>query len=64
MAHNDHQRWSPISRSASIYLTILGFVILIIAGASVIWITTDNSGTNVLASDPQSTSSPSESATP
>jgi hypothetical protein len=64
MALNDHRRSSPTVRSVSIYLAVLGFVLLIIASASVIWTSTDNSGTNFLASDPESTSPPSESAAP
>jgi hypothetical protein len=64
MALNDHRRSSPVLRSVSIYLTVLGFVLLIVAGASVIWMSTDNSGTNFLASDPESTSPQSESAAP
>jgi len=64
MTPNDHRRSSPIARPLSIYLAVLGFVLLIVAGASFIWMATDNSGTNFLASDPEATSPPSESATP
>ena len=42
------------------YLAILLVAILIIAGASTIWLTTDDSATNVLASDPQAVTPPAK----
>jgi hypothetical protein len=41
------------------YIAVLLVAVVIIAGASAIWLSTDNSGTNSLATDSQSTSPPS-----
>lgn len=60
MALNAPHRSSPRNLMAVVYLAVLAVVLVIVAGASVIWMSTDNSGTNFLASDPQSTSPPSE----
>lgn len=64
MALGERTRASRPSRALSIYLGVLGLVFLIIAGASIIWRSTDNSGTNMLATDPQSTSPPAQSSGP
>ena len=40
------------------YLAVLLAVILIVAGGATIWLSTDVSSTNVLASDPQAISTP------
>ena len=58
MALSERTRASRPSRALSIYLGVLGLAFLIIAGASIIWRSTDNSGTNMLATDPQATSPP------
>ena len=54
---------SPTSSSSGrtpvfVYLAVLLITILIVAGGSTIWLSTDTSGTNVLASDPQSVTPP------
>jgi len=42
-----------------VYLAVLFVVFVIVVGASAIWLTTDNSATNVLEADSRSTSPPS-----
>ena len=43
------------TRILYVYLAVLCVALVTIAGASAIWLTTDNSGTNAIATDPQST---------
>jgi hypothetical protein len=42
------------------YLAVLLVALLIIAGGATVWFSTDNSSTNVLASDPQALTSTAE----
>ena len=49
---------NPSTRPLAVYLILLGIVLLLMVGAYAIWAATDNAGTNVLATDPQSTSPP------
>jgi hypothetical protein len=50
------------SRLGYAYLAVLLAALVIVAGAYTIWLTTDTSGTNMLATDPQSTSPPGQPA--
>jgi hypothetical protein len=60
MAISDRRLASPSTGRTPVfvYLAILLVAILIIAGGSTIWLSTDTSGTNVLASDPQAITPP------
>ena len=55
----DPTRGPPRTRQLLAYVAVLLAAAFIIAGASAIWLSTDNSGTNSLATDSQSTSPPS-----
>jgi uncharacterized membrane protein YhhN len=59
-----YDRYPTSHRPVYVYVAVLLVAMVIIAGASAIWLSTDNSGTNFLATDPQSTSPPSPSAAP
>jgi hypothetical protein len=59
MALQDRYFSTPRSSGIAIYLAILAVAAILIGGASAIWLATDDSGTNVLATDPSSTSPPS-----
>jgi hypothetical protein len=58
MVAYDRYTAAPRTRPLLVYVAVLLAAALIIAGASAIWMSTDNSGTNSLATDPQSTSPP------
>ena len=60
MAISDRSPSSPSTGRTPVfvYLAVLLVAILIVAGGSTIWLSTDNSGTNVLASDPQAITPP------
>ena len=58
MVAYDPPRAAPRTRQILAYVAVLLAAAFII-GASAIWLSTDNSGTNSLATDPQSTSPPS-----
>jgi hypothetical protein len=58
MAYDRYPAAAPRNRQLIAYVAVLIAAAFIIAGASAIWLSTDNSGTNSLATDPQSTSPP------
>lgn len=55
---------APHHRAAFIYLAVLLIVLVLGAGAATIWVAADNSATNVLSSDSQSTSPPAPLTAP
>jgi len=52
------------ARPAFVYALIALAVLILLIGGVTIWSMTDNSGTNVLSGDPQSTSPPAPLTTP
>ena len=64
MAVFDQGRSQSAARPLHVYVGVLLVILVMIAGAATIWSTTDNSATNALSSDPQSTPPPAPLTTP
>jgi hypothetical protein len=64
MAVSDQGRSPSAARPLFVYLAVMFVILVLIAGGTSIWLTTDNSGTNALSSDSQSTTPPAPLTTP
>lgn len=64
MAVYDQRRPSSATRPLYVYIAVLLVILVMLAGGATMWSTTDNSGTNALSGDPQSTPPPAPLTTP